>query len=265
MATAKISAVDFRTFIQHAKSDDIEKFLKLTSTTQDGRNLAFFWEQAYDREYTEGRADVLREELDTASERLQNEWMLCGRDVGYEQGYKKGKEDCLCDLDVDAAYTAAFEEGRRKGEENEKWLWETLRHTYDRRCMSQQLTPETISIGVQSELPYVPPMVSSSMQTSPPLLVNINTQTSVATDSLPPVLLVSRLDWAEDATSLPIAPLLPTSSVPRQHAPRDFSGLHSSGLNPFGSLQRCSKQFRARVSSRFHQDIPFSRSSHSRY
>jgi len=85
-----------------------------------------------------------------------------GEGVGYEQGYKKGKEDCLRDLDVDAAYTAAFEEGRRKGEENEKWLWETLGHTYDWRCMSQQPTPETISIGVQSELPYVPPMVSSS-------------------------------------------------------------------------------------------------------
>ena len=181
-----------------------------------------------------------------------------GEGVGYEQGYKKGKEDCLRDLDVDAAYTAAFEEGRHKGEENEKWLWEMLRHTYDRRCMFQQPTPETISIGVQSQLPYVPPMVSSSTQTSPPSLVNIDMQTSVATDSPPLVLPVSRLDWAEDATSLPIAPLFPTPSVPCQHAPRDFSGLRSSGLNPFSSLQRCSKQFRARVSSHFHQDIPFS-------
>ena len=70
MATAKISAIDFHTFIQHAKSDDIEKFLELTSATQDGQNLAFFWEQAYDQGYTEGRADVLREELDMASEQL---------------------------------------------------------------------------------------------------------------------------------------------------------------------------------------------------
>ena len=84
----------------------------------------------------EGRADVLREELDMASEQLQNEWMLHGRNMGYEQGYKKGKEDCLCDLNVDAAYTAAFEEGCCKGEEDEKWLWEMLRHTYNQRCMS---------------------------------------------------------------------------------------------------------------------------------
>jgi hypothetical protein len=70
MATAKISTINFRTFIQHAKSDDIEKFLELALTTQDGQNLAFFWEQAYDQGYTEGRADVLREELDMASEQL---------------------------------------------------------------------------------------------------------------------------------------------------------------------------------------------------
>ena len=118
-ATAKISAIDFRTFIQHAKLEDIAKFLELASTTQDGRNLAFFWEQAYDRGYTEGRADILREELDMATEQLENAWMRHGRDVSYEEGYKKGKEDCLCDLDIDAAYTTAFEEGHRKGEENE--------------------------------------------------------------------------------------------------------------------------------------------------
>jgi hypothetical protein len=39
---AKISAIDFCTFIQHAKLDDINKFLELASTTQDGQNLAFF-------------------------------------------------------------------------------------------------------------------------------------------------------------------------------------------------------------------------------
>jgi hypothetical protein len=264
-ATANVSAVDFRTFILHAKLEDIDKFLELASTTQDGRNLAFFWERAYDRGYDEGRADVLREELDMATEQLENAWMRRGRDVGYEEGYKKGKEDCLRDLDVDAAYTAAFEEGRRKGEENEKWLWEMLGHNYDRGCMSQRPTPETISIGVQSEPPHVPPMVSSSTQTSSPSHVNVNTQTSVAMDPLSPVLPVSRLDWAEDATSLPILPLLPTPSAPRQHPPRDFSGLRSLGLNPFGSLQRRSKQFRACASSRFHQNIPFSQSSHPHY
>src|SRR6266446_8340490 len=100
-------------------------------------------------------------------------------------------------------------------------------------------------------------MVSSSTQTSPPSLVNVDMQTSVAMDSPSLVLPVSRLDWAEDATSLPIAPLLPTPSVPCQHAPRDFSGLRSSGLNPFGSLQRRSKQLRGRTPHFCHQNTPF--------
>ena len=238
-----VATFNFSFFIKNANGTDVLQFLDAVSQTKEVQNLKLLFMHAV----SEGKKLGYHE----------------GEGVGYEQGYKKGKEDCLCDLDIDAAYTAAFEEGRRKGEENEKWLWETLGHTYDWRCMSQQPTSEMISIGVQSELPYVPPMVSSSTQTSPPSLVNINMQTSLATDSPPPVLPVSHLDWAEDATLLPIAPLFPTPPVPCQHAPRDFSGLRSSGLNPFGSLQHRSKQFRAWVSSRFHQDIPFSQSSHS--
>ena len=240
-----VHTFDFSFFIKNANGTDVLQFLDAVSQTKEAQNLKLL----FMRTVSKGKKLGYHE----------------GEGVGYEQGYKKGKEDCLHDLDVDAAYTAAFEEGHHKGEENKKWLWETLRHTYDRRCMSQQLTPEMISIGVQLQLPYVPPMVSSSTQTSPPSLVNIDMQTSVATDSLPPVLLVSHLDWVEDVTSLPIAPLFPTPSVPCQRAPRDFSGLHSSGLNLFGSLQCRFKQFRAWVSSRFHQDIPFSRSLHSRY
>jgi len=233
-ATATVSAIDFRTFILHAKLEDIDKFLELASTTQDGRNLALFWEQAYDHGYTEGRADVLREELDMASEQLQDAWMRRGRDVGYEEGYKKGKKEGHQDIDIEAIRTAAFEEGRLKGEENEKWLWETLGHSHEQRCTNRLPTSE---MGVQSEMPHTPQMVSSSTQMSPPSLVNVDTQTFVATDSRSPVLPASCLDWAEDATSLPILQLLPTPPVPRQHAPRDFSGLRSSGLNPFGSLQ----------------------------
>jgi len=239
-----VATFDFSFFIKNANGTNVLRFLDAVSQTKEAQNLKLLFMRAV----SEGKKLGYHE----------------GEGVGYEQGYKKGK-DCLHDLDVDTTYTAAFEEGRRKGEENEKWLWETLGHTYDQRCMSQQPTPETTSIGVQSELPYVPPMVSFSTQTSPPSLVNIDTLTSVATDSLPPVLPVSRLDWAEDATSLPILPLLPTPSAPRRHPPCDLSGLCSSGLNPFGSLQRRSKQSHAQIASRFCQTIPFTQSSHSHY
>ena len=210
-----VATFDFSFFIKNAKGTDIFRFLDAVSQTKEAQNLKLLFMRAVSE----------------------------GKKLGYEQGYKKGKEDCLCDLDVDAAYTAAFEEGCCKGEEDEKWLWEMLRHTYNQRCMSQQPTPETILIGVQSELPYVPPMVSSSTQTAPPFLVDVNMQTSTAVDSPSPVLPVSHLDWAEDVTLLPIAPLLPTPSIPRQHAPRDFSGLRSSKSNPFSSLQHRSQCF----------------------
>jgi len=109
--TATISAIDFRTFIQHAKLEDIEKFLKLTSTTHDGRNLALFWERAYDWGYVEGREDVLSKELDLATQEHEHKWMQHGWAVGYKEGYKKGKEDSPQDRDIKAACIAAFKEG----------------------------------------------------------------------------------------------------------------------------------------------------------
>jgi flagellar biosynthesis/type III secretory pathway protein FliH len=74
--------------------------------------LAFFWEQAYNRGYTEGREDVLSEDLDLAAQELEYECMQHGWAVGYEEGYKKGKEDSFQDIDIKAACTATFEEGR---------------------------------------------------------------------------------------------------------------------------------------------------------
>lgn len=80
--TPAISAVDFRTFIQRANLEDIDKFLELASTTHDGRNLALLWERAYDRGYGEGREDVLGEELELGTQALEHKWMLRGRAVG---------------------------------------------------------------------------------------------------------------------------------------------------------------------------------------
>ena len=108
-------------------------------------------------------------------------------------------------------------------------------------------------------------MVSSSTQMSSPSYVNVNMQTSVAMDPPSLVLPVSHLDWAENATSLPILPLLPTPSAPHQHPLCDFSGLHSSGLNPFSSLQHCSKQSHTQTAYRLCQKISFTQPLHSHY
>lgn len=156
-------------------------------------------------------------------------WPGCG----IEEGYKKGKED----FDVKNACSIAFEEGRRIGEANERSLWEKGGHHLTKKCTN---SPPTCNVGVQSEML---PLISLSTQTSPPSLVNVNIQTSAT--------MVSSLDWAEDATSLPALPL----------PPRDLSGLRSSKLNPFSSLQRRSKNrigrtYRSRRCSLFNSFHP---------
>ena len=86
--------------------------------------------------------------------------------------------------------------------------------------------PPTLDIGVQSETPHAPPLVSlSTTKTSAPSLTNVDIQTSDTE--------VSSFDWAEDATPLPVLPL----------PPRNLSGLRSSKSNPFSSLQHRSKHF----------------------
>jgi len=111
------------------------------------------------------------------------------------------------------------------------------------------------------------PKVDSSTQTTePPAPLSQTGNILVdAPKEVSPQAPVSRLDWAEDATSLPISPLLPTPSISHQHAPRDFSGLRSSQPNPFASLQQCSKQSRIRTAYRLHRNTPFARSSYSHY
>jgi hypothetical protein len=170
-----------------------------------------------------------------------------------------------------------FEKGQVHGILQERELWEMAGHS--QICLiTASSSTATADAGTQVDLVAPLPLrtntsiqtidadiQTSGTQTSPPPLVDVDMQTSetsVTTEPSPPV---SRLDWAEDATSLPILPLIPISSVPRQRIPRDFSGLRSSQPNPFGSLQRCFKQSRACITSRLCQNIPFSQSSHSCY
>jgi len=156
--------------------------------------------------------------------------MQRGQAVGYEEGYKKGKEDSPQDHDIEAAHTAAFKEGLRASKAN--------------------LRP-TAEVGIQSCTPqwyHLPPNISSiplSMSTRKHLLpwthrlwfcqfhVSMGRGCNLASHCTP----------------------TPHSFCSRQHAPRDFSGLRSSGLNPFGSLQRRSKQLRGRT-PHFRHQIP---------
>ena len=107
----------------------------------------------------------------------------------------------------------------------------------------------------------MPPTVSSSTQMSSPSHANVNMQTSVAIDPLSLVLPVLHLDWAEDATSLPILPLLSTPSAPCQHHPQVF--IHQ-GLTHSAPSNIIPNNF-VPVFPHFHQNIPFSQSSYPHY
>ena len=198
----------------------------------------------------------------------------------WRHAFKAGQDNASQMVDgmqVSDVLKIGFEKGQVHGIFQERELWERAGHS--QICLiTASSSTTTADAGTQVGLIAPPPprtntsvqtvsadIQTSSTQTSPPPLINVDMQTSVATDSLSPVLPVSHLDWAEDATSLSILPLIPISSVPRQRVPCDFSGLHSSHPNPFGSLQHRSKQPRAQVASRLCQNISFSRSSHSRY
>jgi len=195
----------------------------------------------------------------------------------WKHAFKAGQDNASQMVDgmqVSDVLKIGFEKGQVHGIIQERELWEMAGHSQTCFTTSSSLTA-TADAGTQVDLVApLPPCTNtsvqtvsadiqtSSTQTFPPPLVNVDMQMSVTMEPSPPV---SRLDWAEDATSLPILPLIPISSVPRQRVPRDFSGLRSSQPNPFGSLQRRSKQSRAQVASRLRRNIPVSRSSHSCY
>ena len=225
ITTPTMTAVDFRIFIQHATVEDIDKFLELASTTRDGRNLALFWERAYDRGYAEGREDVLGEELELGTQELERKWMLQGQAVGYEEGYKKGKED----LDVKAIRTAAFEKGCCVGEVKERSLWEKGGHRLTRKCTTANLTP-TSDVSVQSETLPSPLLVSSSAQTEALLTLPDSSPVPISEPPIPATVDLAPFIWADDTFStLPIIP---------SKLPRDLSSLRSSTKNPFASLRR---------------------------
>jgi hypothetical protein len=168
-------------------------------------------------------------------------------------------------MQVSDVLKIGFEKDQVHGIVQEHELWEIAGHSQTCFATASSLTT-TADAGTQVNLIAPLPAhtntfvqtIDADIQTPTSFSATTSTQMSVATDSPSPVLLVSRLDWAEDAMSLPILPLIPISSVPRQCVPRDFSGLRSSQPNPFGSLQHRSKQPCAQVASRLRQNILFS-------
>jgi len=190
----------------------------------------------------------------------------------WRYAFKAGQDNASQMVDgmqVSNVLKIGFEKGQVHGILQERELWEMAGHS--QICLitaSSSMT--TTDAGTQVNLITPPPprnntsvqTIDADIQTSTSSSATTSTQTSVTTEPSPQV---SCLDWAEDATSLPILPLLPISSVSRQRIPRDFSSLRSSRPNPFGSLQRRSKQSRAQIASRLRQNVPALQSLSSHY
>ena len=129
-------------------------------------------------------------------------------------------------MQVSKVLKIGFEKGQVHGIIQECELWEMAGHSQICLVMASSFMT-TADAGTQVDLVTLLPtctntsiqtidadIQTSSTQMSPPPLVNVDTQMSITLEPSPPV---SCLDWAEDTTSLPILPLLPISSVSRQH------------------------------------------------
>jgi hypothetical protein len=81
----------FFNFITLATTEDIKIFLKLASTTQEGRNLENLWRRAHEEGYEKERKSLLQD-LEKKLEDRFEEGVERGMDLGREQGYTVAKE-----------------------------------------------------------------------------------------------------------------------------------------------------------------------------
>jgi len=192
-----------------------------------------------------------------------------GKRIGYSEGAQM-----VDGIDINEVLKTGFEKGNESGIETgieigrdrEKRAWGAAGHSTT--CITVARPPRGVAIqtdeppprpmmttaAVQVDIPKPPPSLHVAVQADIPWTIPLGIQDTSSQTSPPPS---TSLNWADDAASLPILSIRPP--------PRDLSALRSMKRNPFGSLQRRSKPFRSRVSSCFHQDIPFSRTPHSRY
>ena len=181
--------------------------------------------------------------------------MVDGMDINevLKTGFEKGNE-------------SGIETGIEIGRDREKCAWGAAGHSTT--CITVARPPRGIAIqtdeppprpmmttaAVQVDIPKPPPSLHVAVQADIPWTIPLGIQDTSSQTSPPSS---TSLNWADDAALLPILSIRPP--------PRDLSALRSMKRNPFGSLQRHSKPFCSRVSSCSHQDIPFSRTPHSRY
>jgi hypothetical protein len=89
--TPASTRLSFFNFITMATTEDIKKFLKLASTTAEGKNLGNLWRRAHGEGYEKGRKSLLQD-LEKKMEEKFEEGVEKGKDLGREEGYSVAKE-----------------------------------------------------------------------------------------------------------------------------------------------------------------------------
>ena len=217
--------IDFETFINLADLDDISLFFDTVASMQEGRNLKLLWDRAFKAGLDQGR---------TEERAFRDEMYLRGK----AQGAKEAKE-AASNVEIDF-----YRHGIEKGRVEERSEWTTLGHGL--RCFSPIAVLSDESTQTDSE-PSITAMCNAGVQvdlqvvapTIPRLDASIQTPEPSPPLNQPQKMSLAPLDWAEDAKSLPITPIIPPSLC----QPRDLSVLHSSSSSPFSSLQHRSKRF----------------------
>jgi hypothetical protein len=267
----------FREFIELADLKSIKHFLDTAASSPEGENLRLLWARAFKEGLTIGH------QLYGKTEEKLNEAHNSGYEAGYDEGRREEQGDWLIEGHGEHCGfqpTVVCEDSAVQTENDlPPRLTSTVATQVDtppplvamatvQIDTSKSTPPRSVTTtAVQVDAPKIRPTtqpapctVNISVQTSTLGTQYASSQTSPRPSPIPdPIHITSApppsLNWADDASSLPIS-TLPTSSppiplppnLPSSPPPRDLSILRSSTTKPFSSLQHRNNRSRAHFS-----------------
>jgi len=233
------------TIFGNTEEDFEAAFAQYTKAGNKTKAMRRFWNTAFELGKTAGLEDlqkqisaqeetnrlerysISQEERRRGFEQGKEAGIELGRQAGIEQG-KTGVNVAVLEAEergLKRGKILGIKEGKDLGRQVELKRWEDAGHSERGKCSSS--TQAVITTGVQTVENSAPPKA----------IATVETQTDSALDS------PAKLDWADDASSIPIHAIPPQSF---ENITRDFSALRSGCTKPFGTLQRRFTRSRAR-------------------
>jgi hypothetical protein len=277
--------VMFRDFIELADIDTINIFLAATTATSESENLELLWKRAYKEGFENGQKTI-QPTLQRVGKKLEERFekgVAKGMDLGREEGYTIAKEafdnmvmqlktrdapkintnDTSTQTDPPTTATASISVQTNPtmfaATSQSPTLSEIAKKSENLLDYSEispkfaVFLPQTPSVAVLDPLESTTITTVLKMQsTTADFTENYqNSENSPIFVKKTPEPLVSRhFNWADDASTLPIALSLP-------YPPRDLSALRSSSPKPFSSLRRRNKRSQTHYSPPFCNQPPF--------